>query len=432
MKRRVGMVVPPSPQKSPNTAPAAGSDLRCGSPGTQAGQFPDQDLARTMWSMLMQHIVATDNYRPARLAVGKETMVVFWVMDPATQQLRRIKEKLNYIEDPRERRRYGMARVRDLNLKLAVGWNPLQAGETAKSGTPIATVLERFLVSKERDGLEKDSMRSYRSLCHILRSWLMGKGMDIHAITAFSEVHARSFMDDCYVQRALSNRSFNNYLQFYVSLWNWMSGERYIKANPFMGLKRKRVDKEAKSFRPPTDAERAAIRCDLEQHNPRFLTFCLLCFYCGIRPKEAFMLRPRDFHLHRQAIIIDGSVSKNDRTQGVAIPNKLMPAILELGLERQHPDHYVFSTSFQPGPKLHDSRTSGKEWDRMRRRIGLAKEVTMYQVKHAGAVAMARSGLGAVDLMNHLRHHDLAMTTIYTRQSDMDGVRAVLDKGVDF
>jgi site-specific recombinase XerD len=68
----------------------------------------------------------------------------------------------------------------------------------------------------------------------------------------------------------------------------------------------------------------------------------------------------------------------------------------------------------------------------MRQRIGLAKEVTMYQVKHAGAVAMARAGLGAVDLMNHLRHHDLAMTTIYTTQSDMDGVRAVIDKEVKF
>jgi integrase len=296
----------------------------------------------------------------------------------------------------------------------------------------VEVALKAFMSSKVRDHLEGDSLRSYRSLTGILLEWLRARKMHAQAISGISEAHARAFMDDAYTVRELGNRTYNNYLQFYISLWNWFQSERYVGSNVFAGLKRKKVSKEAKSFRPPTEHERGLIRAYLEREQPRFLTFVLLCFHMGIRPKEAFMLKPRDFHLKGQAIVVDGSVSKNDRTQGVAIPNNLMPHLLALKLEEQHPDHYVFSSGFEPGPLLRDSRVSGKAWERMRGRIGLAKEVTMYQVKHAGAVAIARAGLGAVDLMNHLRHHDLAMTTIYTNHSDLEGVRAVLDKEVRF
>jgi integrase len=381
---------------------------------------------------MIEHLTVTDAYRPARLVEGKEWTIVYWVRHPQTGLWARQREKVNHIKEVRIRRQWSRQRVDDLNLKLRIGWNPLRTGETAKSITLVEAALAAFISSKVRDKLEKDSMRTYRSLCGILLEWLRERQMHTLAISAINEGHARLFMDDCYMRRTLSNRTYNNYLQFYVSLWNWLKDERYVGANVFAGLKRKKVSKEAKSFRPPTEHERGQIKAYLEREQPRFLTFCLLCFYMGIRPKEAFMLRPRDFHLAAGAIVVDHSVAKNDRTQGVAIPHNLMPHLLALKLEEQHPDHYVFSSGFEPGPLLRDSRVSGKAWERMRQRIGLAKEVTMYQVKHAGAVAMARAGLGAVDLMNHLRHHDLAMTTIYTTQSDMDGVRAVIDKEVKF
>jgi integrase len=381
---------------------------------------------------MIEHLTVTDAYRPARLVEGKEWTIVYWVRHPQTGLWARQREKVNHIKEVRIRRQWSRQRVDDLNLKLRIGWNPLRTGETAKSITLVEAALAAFISSKVRDKLEKDSMRTYRSLCGILLEWLRERQMHTLAISAINEGHARLFMDDCYMRRTLSNRTYNNYLQFYVSLWNWLKDERYVGSNVFAGLKRKKVSKEAKSFRPPTEHERGQIKAYLEREQPRFLTFCLLCFYMGIRPKEAFMLRPRDFHLAAGAIVVDHSVAKNDRTQGVAIPHNLMPHLLALNMEAQHPDHYVFSSGFEPGPLLRDSRVSGKAWDRMRQRIGLAKEVTMYQVKHAGAVAMARAGLGAVDLMNHLRHHDLAMTTIYTTQSDMDGVRAVIDKEVKF
>lgn len=404
-----------------------------GTPGAGTGQV-DTDLVRDILSRLMSHLSVTDQYTPAQLSdtQAKTWTITYYVRDPSTGQRRRIREKVNHIRDRKARLEYARRRVADLNLKLATGWNPLVTRETARSTTSLREAVAAFITSKQRDQLEGDSMRSYRSLTAILVEWLERNGHGDLAVSAFSEGHARAFMQDSYLQRGLSNRTHNNYLTFYTTLFNWLKRERYTAGDPFAAVQRRKVTGASKRYRPPTESERELIRRDLEHHQPRFLTFVLLCYYCGIRPKEAFMLRPGNFLLQRQAIIIDAEAAKNDRTAGVAIPNVLLPYILALGVHEQHPDHYVFSTGFEPGPVLHTSRTSGRAWEHMRQRTGLAREVTMYQVKHAGAVALARAGLGAVDLMNHLRHHDLAMTTIYTKEVNMDGIREVVDKDVRF
>jgi integrase len=144
------------------------------------------------------------------------------------------------------------------------------------------------------------------------------------------------------------------------------------------------------------------------------------------------MLKPQNFDLHGQSILIDRNVAKNKRTMGVALPDVLMPYLHALELQKQRPDHYVFSKEFQPGTDLKDSRYSGKAWDRMRRRIGLSKEVTNYQLKHAGGEQLSRDGVSAVDLMNHLRHQDLKETTTYTKRASRGGVRDVIHKASAF
>ncbi|MBL8000395.1 MAG: site-specific integrase [Flavobacteriales bacterium] len=379
----------------------------------------------------MEHIATTDNYRPARLAVGKEWMVVYWVRQ-ADGRWKRIKEKLNHIKDPAARRTFGRNRVRDLNMKLSLGWNPLVTGETANSALPMEKAFEAFIRAKEREHLEVASLNSYRSGISILVQWLRRRNLAGASCSAFTELHAKAFLAESYVQRELSNRVYNNYVRFYNTVWNWLHEHGYTGPSVFKGIKKKRVDPEQKTHRPPTPAERKAIRDHLELRDPRFFAFCLLCYHCAIRPKEAFMLKPEHFQLEQRCIVIPGSISKNDRTQGVAIPAELLGVLRALQLHLQSPDHYVFSTRFAPGPKLKDSRYSGKAWMRLRAAIGLPKAVSMYQLKHAGAVEYNRAGLSEVDLMNHLRHHDLKQTTIYTRSNNLEGVRQVVDKDVRF
>lgn len=357
---------------------------------------------------------------------------MYWARDPATGAMRRVREKLNHVRDRRQREAYAAMRVHEIGMLLRSGWNPFRDRLAKHAGMPLEEALAKFLAAKERAKLSRHSMRSYRSYCSILEQWLRKNDAEGKAAGAFDMASAKAFLQDCALERNLSPRAYNNYVQFYVSLWNWLVEMGAVATNVFTGIKRMRRDPDRTTTRrPPNQEERARIRGYLAMH-PRFNAFCMLVFHCGIRPNEVFQLKPEHFHLAAQAITVPGTISKNRRTQGVAIPNPLLPLLLGLNMDRQRPDHYVFSTGFRPGARQLSSRESGKAWGRLREATGLAPEVTLYQLKHAGARQLSRDGVEAVDLMNHLRHHDLHETSIYTRGSFDAGVRSVIEKASEF
>lgn len=383
-------------------------------------------------SKLLKSIQLTRLYRPAYLSRGKSWMICYWAMDNRRGCLRRKKEMLNHIRDLGDRLRFARQRIRELNTVLALGWSPFDRGLDEHGVKRVERACEEFIAAKERERIRRDSLRSYRSMAGILIDWLREKRMSEMGIGAFTQANARAFLNESYIARELSPRSFNNYHTFYVTLWNWLKEHGYVRENVFQGIKKKKLDPDGSTRRPPTSHERALIRNHLEREDPRFFAFCLLCFHCGIRPKEAFMLRPEHFNLPGRFIIVPGSVAKNHRTQGVAIPEVMVPNLEALDLGAQHPDHYVFSRRFEPGAILCDSRDSGRAWTRLREVIGLSQEVTLYQLKHAGGEQLSRDGVSEVDLMNHLRHHDLSETSTYTRRNYKMGVRDVLKKASKF
>lgn len=431
MDQESDRTLPPSPHNSTEPATSAGFNTRNGTAGTQPGH------AVVAWTEMtvrdaMNATRLTDQYRPPYLLQGKETIVIYWVRDPATNAWRRIREKLNHIKDPKQRKAYGAKRVSELGLQLSIGWNPIRDKDTGRGGVLLEKGMAQFLAAKARAKLSQHSLRSYQSYCNILELWLRANKRAGQAVGAFDRAAAQAFLQHSYLERKLSPISYNGYIRFGTLLWNWFKESGLANTNPFEKTKRMRTDpNQPTTRRPPTQEERRRIRPYLEKR-PRFHAFAMLCFYCGIRPNEAFQLLPADFHLQSQSIIIPGPVAKNGRTQGIAIPDVLMPLLLALQLDKQRPEHFVFSTGFRPGRKQCDSRDSGKAWVRLQEATGLSRDVTFYQLKHAGARQLSSDGVEAVDLMNHLRHHDLHETTIYTRGTFDAGVRSVVSKASEF
>lgn len=384
------------------------------------------------WNLLIDQIQTTENYRPAYLSKGKEWVIVYYAKHPLTGEMTRQREKVNHIRDLAARKAFAEKRVKELNTILGLGWTPFEKKVPGHGSRPMHMALEDFLKAKERERIRRDSMRSYKSLTSILLSWCKREGIVELGVASFTANKAKEFMHQSYVDRELSPRSFNNYHTFYVTLWNWLKEYGYVANNVFEAIKKKRLDPEGAGRRSPTVEERKRIRAYLSEHNPRFLTFCLLCFHCGIRPKELFMLKPEHFNVEHAFIVVPGAVAKNHRTQGVTIPEVMLEHVVDLELHKQDPSQYVFSLGFQPGKKLCDSRDSGRAWTRLREEIGLSQEVTLYQLKHAGGEQLSRDGVGEVDLMNHLRHHDLSETSTYTRRNYKMGVRTVLKKATPF
>ena len=122
---------------------------------------------------------------------------MYYVRHPDTGAWVRKKEKLNWIKDPVERKRFGKQRVRELNLKLAIGWNPVIDIQAPKSATPISEAIGLFLQTKLREGLREDSERTYRSNLRILAEWLQVHQKAHVAVGTFGEEDAIAFMDWC-------------------------------------------------------------------------------------------------------------------------------------------------------------------------------------------------------------------------------------------
>lgn len=383
-------------------------------------------------SLLMAQLPITRTYRPPYLLDGKETIIIYYFRHPDTGAMVRKKEKLNWIRDKRQRRQFAQDRIKELGLLLSAGWNPVSDKDVVRKGALLSEALEAFIKAKERAKLSKHSMRSYRSYCGILLAWCAQTGYDKVVCTAFDQVMAKAFLQHSYLERELIPRAYNNYITFFHSLWSWLLDTGWVTVNVFHGLKRMRIDPDKPTTkRPPTMEERDRIRNYLAE-KPRFHAFAMLCFHCAIRPNEAFQLKPENFHLEAQAITVPGPIAKNRRTQGVAIPDVLMPLLEQINIKGQRPELFVFSTNFEPGLKQEDSRHSGRWWERLRQATGLSKEVTLYQLKHAGGEQLNRDGVSEVDLMNHFRHHDLSETSIYTRRTYLGGVRSVIRKASPF
>ena len=73
------------------------------------------------------------DYRPAQVMRNKEVYVCYYVLDPTSNRLKRMRIRCNRIKDRRARSRYASLLCAEVNRKLCNGWNPL----TGEESTPM-------------------------------------------------------------------------------------------------------------------------------------------------------------------------------------------------------------------------------------------------------------------------------------------------------
>ena len=70
------------------------------------------------------------DFRPAEVRKNKETYILYYVLDPTSDKLKRMRVRCNRVKSPGERKRYTALLCAEINRKLYNGWNPL-IGEEA-------------------------------------------------------------------------------------------------------------------------------------------------------------------------------------------------------------------------------------------------------------------------------------------------------------
>lgn len=148
------------------------------------------------------------------------------------------------------------------------------------------------------------------------------------------------------------------------------------------------------------------------EHTQLWLSIRLL-FYCFIRPGEQRLLRVGDINFEQSYIEIRAEISKNRKTQKVAIPAHFLEEIQYL---KQYSNNtYVISRSGAPGDVCVAANWMNNEHSKVLNKLQIRGNYAVYSWKHTGVVACVKAGLNIRDIQNQLRHHSLDMVQEYLK-----------------
>lgn len=384
--------------------------------------------------MLFTTPIPGAHYRECTLCTGKDWFVSFYVINPETGKLKRVRMKLNRIASIAERRRTARLMMRAINQRLAIGWNPLIEKVAPRGGAKLYEALDSFLAVKRKE-MEPTSMRMYASFVKTFKAWLEDHGYGASSLAAsFTRESAVLFMDE--VELKYTAKTYNNYLGFFRGLFGWMLEKGYAADNPFSKFTKKAKRLTQKQRRLLTDAELRRLFSFLEGASPEYLAICLLCYCCFIRPKEIACLRCRDIDLQRHVVHVDASIAKNDRESYRTIPDDVLPVLRRLDLSS--PDLYIFGGErknlFRPYNKMVCSREIARYWNQVvRPACDFPMELQFYSLKDTGITNALEEGIPINQVQQQADHSSVAMTAIYVghKAKATEELRDVRLPGID-
>lgn len=380
-------------------------------------------------------IAHVSNYRylPAVLKENQDDWYIeYYAQNPQTLAMKRFRIRMNKavkrFSKKADARKYCLDVVARLNCKLLDGWNPFFEGEDSRLYVPLTDVSELYLKEMKKE-LRPDTMRSYSAYSNMLLNWTNAREPGLFC-SLFNEAKATRFMDYIYNERNVTARTWNNYLKMSRAFFNWCVTKGYTKENPFNKFSLKKKEKKERTTIDVDTRKRIAEYLD----GKPFLLVCMLVYHSLIRPKEIRNLRVGDIDLKNHTIKVAASIAKNHNTRYCAISTQIEDLIKRLGIMKYNQSYYIFSDpeTMSPGSnKIYDSKFT-KEWDKLRKALGLPSTMQLYSFRDTGIWTMLKSHVDDLSVMQHADHSSLDITTIYANHYDPNLVKIINENTPEF
>jgi integrase len=359
-------------------------------------------------------------YRPAKLCTGKEWFVEFYAFNFELKKLCRKKIKLNHITKVSDRRVFANGLIRRLNAELEKGWNPFVAEENSKSYSLLTKVLDDFISFNRKKFNEGDirqsTIDSYESHYKTLSSYIVEKKYSDSYVYNFNKDFIIKYLDHIYNDLNRSSRTRDNYLKFLRLFSSYLVERDFIKVSPADNITVLGKSKRAVKSRTVIPADiMKKLSVYLKKKNTGFLLASQILYFCMIRPREMTFIKIRHIDLEKSIIFVPGETAKNYKDAVVTIPDSLNKLMREMNISDNDPEHYLFSTGFNPGPVHCHERLFSKFWDRkVRKDLDLPMSLKFYSFKDTGITNMIRKYNDPIIARDQARHHDLSITNMYT------------------
>ena len=357
------------------------------------------------------------DYRPAELKINKAWYIEYYVKSPSTDKLVRFRNRVPQIKTKRARELYAKKMIEAINIKLYNGWSPWYENPN-NNYKLISDAFELYInkLKKEMsDGIKRpDTLRAYTSFVSNVQRYIDEKQLAIKYLVEIDFRFVSGFLDYIYYEKNNSPATYNNYLAYFKAFLEWAKAKDYIKQNATDNIKNK--PKIQKKREPLTQEVKACIK-ELKNTDFHFFVACMLTYFCLIRRTELTKLKVTDIRLIESRIILDGSITKNRKTDSVTIPDVFLP-ILAQHLQYAKNSDYLFSTdNFKPGRKQLTPKKISDTWAKYRNLYGFDSKFRFYSLKDTGIMDLLNSGVPSIKVRDQARHYDIKQTESYTTRN---------------
>lgn len=358
------------------------------------------------------------NYRPARYLHGKKnSYVVYSVVNPETGFFVYRRIKLNFIKSSRERKAYAENLIKQLNAKLANGYNPF-THEAPEKLIMLSEAVTDFLKQKRREvetrAICADTFSDYKQHLQAFAAHIVN---DVFCYKLKS-ANVNTFLDYIYIDMQRTAVTRNHYLQTLKTFFTYCKNRDYIAENPAEKIAPLRPG--VKQRTPIPESELYRIFDYLKEHDKYFLLACYLLYGCFIRPSEICKLKLSALNFANQTVFISADISKNKKSQSVTIPHNIIVYMLDLEIYNHPSDFYIIGKKFMPSGEPCTVQQLRRRWQEIREKLALPVSYQFYSLKDSGITKMI-SLLDVAEVRDQARHHNISITDVYTDRTHKDG-----------
>lgn len=354
------------------------------------------------------------SFIPPRRHDGKSSFIDFFIVDPSTGKLKRKKYMLDRFQKGRERDFMAAQIVANIYNKVQQGWNPWVAFPTMRSDIAVKKVLERYRIYinklTEKKSMAEKTRTDYFSRMRVLEEYLEDRSGENMKMYQFNITCMSDFLDYILLDRDASTKTRNNYRTWLSAFCTWLVSKQYIKHNEVEDIP---VLAERVKFREALPIpELKRLSSYLQLHDKKMLLACMMEYYTFIRPTELTKIRIWDISIEKQTVFVSAAISKNRKDGMVALNDKVLKLMIELGVFSHPGKHYLFGKNLSPAEERAESRVFRDRFVQIRRDLGFPDSYQFYSLKDSGIRDLANAE-GIVVARDQARHSDVSVTNKY-------------------
>lgn len=346
-----------------------------------------------------------------KIETEKGCYVEYYVRNPLTNQMVRKRKKFNCIGAGRSRDMAVQEYIRNTEAKLLNGWNPFaDDGKEIKVAALIKDVRVEYEEALVFEGKRSKTIVDYRNRLKHFCDWCAGKRLK--HIGECTPARVEEYLNYKVKVKGVGACARNNERTLLSAFFTWCVGRFYLADNPCKGIKTMRVP--PKRRRILTGDEVARVAEYFLENDKYMLLAVMFQYYTLIRPNELMHLRVGDVHMEEQYVVVPAEYSKNHREQPVALNDRLVAFMKELGIDKCPKEAWLFGYGCKPCFVPGNHAQFRYRWWNMREELGLPREVQFYSLKDTGIIDLINAE-GVLLARDQARHSSIAVTNLYAQ-----------------